>query len=103
MGSSIDGFKRIDFHKDRRPSFRYLDVAFLEKYDIYLFNTQIKRSSTTVLQDVDIDKSRDLLPLVDEMENAIESYDNQRFEDIFNQGWQRKKATSSLDYRTSQN
>ncbi|OQW92244.1 MAG: hypothetical protein BWK79_15085, partial [Beggiatoa sp. IS2] len=95
-GSGIGGFKRIDFHKGHRPSFRYLDVAFLEKYDIYLFNTGIKRSSTTVLQDVDIDKSRDLLPLVDEMESAIEAGNNQKFEDIFNQGWQRKKATSSL-------
>lgn len=95
-GAGIGGFKRIDFHKNHRPSFRYMDVAFLEKYDIYLFNTGIKRSSTTVLQDVNIDKSLELLPLVDEMETAIEIRDYATFERIFNAGWAKKKATSPL-------
>ena len=95
-GSGIGGFKRIDFHKGHRPSFRYLDVAFLEQYDIYLFNTGLKRSSTTVLQDVNIDKSLALLPLVDEMENAIDTGDRATFESIFNEGWEKKKATSPL-------
>ncbi len=95
-GSGIGGFKRIDFHKNRRPLFRYLDVAFLEKYDMYLVNTGIKRSSTAVLQSVDVDKSATLLPLVDEMEKAIETNDNHTFDSLFNQGWIQKKATSSL-------
>jgi D-glycero-alpha-D-manno-heptose-7-phosphate kinase len=94
-GSGIGGFKRIDFEKDRRPMFRYLDVAFLEKYAMYLINTGIKRSSTSVLQSLDVDKSAALLPLVDEMEAAIEANDNKTFENIFNQGWAQKKATSS--------
>jgi D-glycero-alpha-D-manno-heptose-7-phosphate kinase len=96
-GSGIGGFKRIDFHKDRRPLFRYLDVAFMEaKYDMYLINTGIKRSSTTVLQSVNIDKSASLLPLVDDLEKAIEAKDYQTFETIFNQAWEQKKATSNL-------
>ncbi|HHB92366.1 MAG TPA: hypothetical protein ENK59_04035 [Thioploca sp.] len=95
-GSGIGGFKRIDFHKKRRPLFRYLDVAFLERYDMYLVNTGIRRSSTQVLQSVDIDKSAVLLPLVDQMEQAIEAEDYQTFEAIFNQGWQQKKTTSNL-------
>ncbi|MFK5968792.1 MAG: hypothetical protein QM487_01540 [Candidatus Marithrix sp.] len=95
-GSGIGGFKRIDFHKERRPLFRYLDVAFLERYDMYLVNTGIRRSSTQVLQSVNIDKSAALLPLVDQMEQAIEAEDYQTFEAIFNQGWQQKKTTSNL-------
>lgn len=96
-GSGIGGFKRIDFHKDRRPLFRYFEVAFLEdKYDLYLVNTGIKRSSTSVLQSVDIDKSTTLLPLVDELETAIEAHDYKTFEAIFNEAWKQKKATSSL-------
>lgn len=96
-GSGIGGFKRIDFHKGRRPLFRYFDVAFLEnRYDLYLVNTGIKRGSTAVLQSVDIDKSLTLLPLVDEMETAIDSNDHETFEKIFNEGWAKKKATSTL-------
>jgi len=95
-GSGIGGFKRIDFHKNRRPLFRYLDVAFLEKYDMYLVNTGIKRSSTSVLQSVNIDKSATLLPLVDELENAIEVENYDSFESIFNEGWKQKKTTSNL-------
>ncbi|RKZ40828.1 MAG: hypothetical protein DRQ49_07170 [Gammaproteobacteria bacterium] len=95
-GSGIGGFKRIDFHKDRRPLFRYLDVAFLEKYDMYLVNTGIKRSSTPVLQSVNVEKSATLLPLVDEMETAIEANDYDAFERIFNEGWKQKKATSNM-------
>lgn len=94
-GSGIGGFKRIDFQKGRRPMFRFLDVAFLEKYSMYLVNTGIRRNSTSVLQSVDVDKSASLLPLVDEMETAIEANNNKTFEDIFNQGWAQKKATSS--------
>ena len=95
-GSGIGGFKRIDFHKERRPLFRYLDLAFLERYDMYLVNTGIRRSSTQVLQSVDIDKSAALLPLVDQMEQAIEANDYQTFETIFNEGWKQKKITSNL-------
>ncbi|MBE9562799.1 MAG: hypothetical protein IMF12_08060 [Proteobacteria bacterium] len=95
-GSGIGGFKRIDFHKDRRPLFRYLDVAFLEQYDMYLVNTGIKRSSTKVLQSVNIDKSMALLPLVDNLEQAIETNDYQTFETIFNKAWLQKKITSNL-------
>jgi D-glycero-alpha-D-manno-heptose-7-phosphate kinase len=96
-GSGIGGFKRIDFPKDRRPLFRYLDVAFLEKrYDMYLINTGIKRSSTTVLQTVNVDKSLPLLALVDDLEKAMEANDYDTFEGILNEGWMKKKATSSL-------
>jgi len=96
-GAGIGGFKRIDFHKGRRPLFRYLDVSFLEdRYDMYLINTGIKRNSTTILQTVDIDKSFPLLGLVDELEKAIEAYDYDTFERIVNQAWLKKKATSSL-------
>lgn len=96
-GSGIGGFKRLDFHKDRRPLFRFFDVAFLEnKYDMYLVNTGIKRSSTSVLQSVNVDKSAALLPLVDDLEKAIEANDYESFEHIFNQGWRQKKATSNM-------
>lgn len=96
-GAGVGGFKRIDFHKGRRPLFQFLDVAFLEsRYDMYLINTGIKRSSTTVLKQIDIDKTATLLPLVDQMERAIDSVDYQGFETILNQGWLQKKATASM-------
>jgi len=96
-GSGIGGFKRLDFPKNRRPLFRYLDVAFLEnRYDMYLINTGIKRSSTTILQSVNIDHSYPLLALVDQLEIAIERQDYTAFERILNEGWQQKKMTSSL-------
>jgi len=96
-GSGIGGFKRLDFHKDRRPLFRFFDVAFVEnKYDMYLVNTGIKRSSTPVLQSVNVDKSAALLPLVDDLEKAIEANDYESFEHVFNEGWRQKKATSNM-------
>jgi D-glycero-alpha-D-manno-heptose-7-phosphate kinase len=96
-GCAIGGFKRIDFLKDKRPSFTYFDNEFINKhYSMFLIHTGIKRSSTDILKSIDVEKCLPLLDLVEKTENAILQGDYQRFEELLNESWEKKKKTSSL-------
>lgn len=96
-GCAIGGFKRIDFLKNKRPSFTYFDNQFInKKYDLFLLHTNIKRNSTEILKSIDIDKSYPLLELVDFTEKTIEKKDYFEFEKLLNDSWEQKKKTSSL-------
>ena len=96
-GCGIGGFKRIDFYKGKRPSFKYFDTQFItKKYDMYLVHTGIGRSSTEILKDINIDISYNLLNLVDDVEDAIEEKNYINFEHALNNSWEEKKKTSSL-------
>lgn len=96
-GCGIGGFKRIDFVKNRRPSFSFLDGNFLRSnFDMALYYTRKTRDSNQILKSVNIDKCLPLLDMVDDLEQAIEQQDVERFLEIFNEGWKIKKSTSSM-------
>ena len=96
-GCGMGGFKRIDFFKNKKPSFRYLESSFLFKnYNLYLLHTNIKRASTSILKTIDLKKTISLLEIVDNAEKAIEENNPKEFEKLFIESWEQKKKTSSL-------
>ena len=94
-GCGLSGFKRLHFKKDG-IKVDFLDPLFLNKFNMSLIYTGVKRSSTDVLKSVDLKKIEKLLPLVDEMESAIRRGDGSRFLEIIGDGWAKKKETSPL-------
>ena len=94
-GCGLSGFKRLHFKKDGVKA-DFLDPLFLNKFNMSLIYTGVKRSSTDVLKSLDFKKIEKLLPLVDEMESAIRRGDGARFLEIIGDGWAKKKETSPL-------
>lgn len=92
-GCAVGGFKRIDFYKDR-VDFKSLDSSILEKFDKYLVDTKLIRSSTDILSNINLLESKKLLKYVDEMETNV--LNQEVFCSIINQSWEQKKKMSSL-------
>lgn len=92
---SLGGLKRIDFFQHQNPKMTLLNTNIFDKMDIYLLRTDIVRSSTNVLKDIDITKSVPLLQDVVELQTAIEYEDVEKFNYIINRSWDNKKQTSS--------
>lgn len=94
-GCGISNFKRIDFFSNKRlPVFYYYDSSFLSQFNMNLIYTNVNRVSTNVLKTVDISKSLDLLPVVDEANIAIENNNTTKFLQLVNESWEIKKKTS---------
>ena len=94
-GCGVGNFKRIDFTNDGYQVYKFLDMSFItDKYDMYLLNTGITRSSTNILKTIDVDKSKGLLQIVDSMENFINEKNEKGFFKMLNDGWNIKKQTS---------
>lgn len=94
-GCGVGSFKRIDFNLNGQEVYKFLDPSFIvDDYEMVLINTGITRKSTKILKTLDVDKSYQLLSMVDELEDSIENKDKQKFFAIFNEGWSRKKQTS---------
>lgn len=91
---SLGGLKKIKFYKDQDPEIRYLNTNIFDQMDLYLVYTGVLRSSTSVLESIDIDKSIPLLKDVEDLELAINSYDLELFHTVINRTWINKKATS---------
>jgi hypothetical protein len=87
---------RIDFYKNTDPSIRYLSTNIFKQLNIYLLYTGVLRSSTNILESIDIDKSIPLLQDVEDLEIAINNCDIEKFGNVINRGWENKKATSNL-------
>ena len=94
-GCGVGSFKRINFRDKKTQSYNFLDLSFItNKYSMALINTGLVRKSTNILKTIDIEKSKDLLPIVEKMEKSIVNHDEEGFFDLFNQGWVSKKKTS---------
>ena len=85
------GLKRLDI-TNQDVSIKYLN--FNNPYKMYLINTNVVRTSTNILETIDVTKSKPLLKLVDEMESNIS--DNDKVCQILNEGWDKKKLSSNL-------
>lgn len=95
-GCGVGSFKRIDFYKDKGNTYKFLDISFItKKFHMALINTGLTRKSTKILETIDVEKSKKILPIVDKMEQAINSRNEEEFFKLFNLGWEAKKKTSS--------
>jgi D-glycero-alpha-D-manno-heptose-7-phosphate kinase len=72
-----------------------VDVKFinLPKYKMYLYNTEVKRSSTNILKTINTKKSYPLLELVDKTYNSLNNPN--KFFKLLNDSWNTKKKTSN--------
>ena len=95
-GCGIGSLKRIDFRKGKDPKFTYLSQKIFNEMNMYLVFTHITRSSTKLLSNLDLEKRKKLLPLVDQLEKSIKENNKSDFFDIVSAGWRKKKETSPL-------
>jgi D-glycero-alpha-D-manno-heptose-7-phosphate kinase len=95
-GCGLNGFKKLNFSKGKKIKVEYLDSSFLNVFDMYLLYTNAKRKSTSLLETLDMEKVKEVLPLTLSMESSIKNKDYSCFLEIINEGWKRKKETSSL-------
>jgi D-glycero-alpha-D-manno-heptose-7-phosphate kinase len=91
---SMGGLKKIRFYNNQDPEIRYLSANIFNQLDMYLIYTGVLRSSTTVLESLDIDKSVPLLKDVEDLESAINTSDLNLFHTVINRTWSNKKETS---------
>lgn len=96
-GCGIGGLKKINFIKDKKPLFSFLEADFIRNnFDIGLYYTNKTRNSTKILKSMNPEQSLPLLEKVEGLERSIENKDINKFLRIFNEGWEIKKKTSSL-------
>ncbi len=93
---SLGGFKRIDFYDGMKPDIKLLSTDILEKMDMYLLYTGVLRSSTKILETLDISKSVAMMDDVNELERAVMESNINSFHALINRSWETKKNTSSL-------
>jgi D-glycero-alpha-D-manno-heptose-7-phosphate kinase len=91
---SMGGLKRINFHKNQDPEFRFLSPQIFNEIEMYLIYTGIIRNSTAILESLDIEKSLPMLGQVESLEKSIKNCDIQSFNRIINESWLTKKTTS---------
>ncbi len=97
FGCGIGGLKKMDFCPGRDPVITYLSSDIFNKFDMYLINTCMDRSSTKILDSIETKDNKDLgrmLEIVEEMQKAIEDSDEQIFFELIKEGYQRKKNSS---------
>lgn len=93
---SLGGLKRIKFYDNDNPEIKYLDTKIFNQMDMYLIYTGITRSSTNILQTINIDNSVPLLEDVINLEKSINELDIDLFNKTIRNTWINKKNTSPL-------
>lgn len=91
---SIGGFKRIDFFNKKNPTITFLSTDIFEEFDTSLLYTGVLRSSTSVLQSINVDKSTILLKDVEDLQKSIDTNNVDTFHNVINRSWNNKKNTS---------
>lgn len=93
---SLKGLKRINFYENKFPDIGYLSDNIFNKMGYLLLYTGIRRTSSKILETIDIDKSFEMLNDVDELESAILKNDIDQFNHIIKKTWMRKKTISDF-------
>ena len=96
FGCGLPGLKRLDFSSKKAPQLENLRATIFDDLEIYLYPTGVSRSSTQVLKTIKVPTDTGLLDLVDEMADSIRRVDLAHFSKIMKDGWERKKASSSM-------
>ena len=96
FGCGLPGLKYLQFSKSSPPKLENLDTGIFEDLEIYLYPTNVSRSSTKVLKTIQVPKDTELVDLVEDMAIAIRNNDVHEFSEIMKEGWEVKKASSSM-------
>jgi D-glycero-alpha-D-manno-heptose-7-phosphate kinase len=91
---SLRDFKKISFYKNQDPEIRYLSTHIFHTMDYFLIPTGVVRSSTSILETIDVDKSVSLLQDVIDLENSINECNVNSFNEIIRRSWENKKMVS---------
>jgi D-glycero-alpha-D-manno-heptose-7-phosphate kinase len=91
---SLEGLKRINFFQGKQPELKQLPNNIFHKLNCYLLYTGVHRSSTKILETIDIDKSFALLDDVNKLEYSLLNNDIKEFNNIIKTTWKNKKLTS---------
>jgi D-glycero-alpha-D-manno-heptose-7-phosphate kinase len=96
-GCGVGGFKRIEFLKNDRIKYEYLNTDIFNQYDVHLVFSGVTRNSKKVLKNVtdNLDKIEPLLDTVDKAHQEILKCDFIEFFKLFKEGWIQKKNTST--------
>ena len=94
FGCALGGLKKMEFYPNGRVvSKKYEDTLF-DNYDCYLIYTGVTRRSTGILSTLNLEKTKESLPLVKELGNALNRENYNRLFEIIKEGWAIKKETS---------
>lgn len=91
-GCGLGALKKLEFSPNGLESIKFLDASAFRKMSMYLCPTHQVRSSTTILNTIDIAKIDALKPWVDFMEKHITS--EYSVCNAINLSWAKKKETS---------
>ena len=94
FGCGIGGLKRIDFHKNAKPTIRYVWTDIFNNIDMWLLFSEVTRESTNVLKTLDMEKCKLLLDNVDKMEDILSNNNMSEFINVMKTSWIQKKETS---------
>jgi D-glycero-alpha-D-manno-heptose-7-phosphate kinase len=95
-GCGIGSFKKFIFKKNIEPSITFLDSSFFEGVEIKLCYTGQARLSTNVLKKQENADKKELLRIVNLMENRILEKDLNGVLELIKMGWEHKKIISPI-------
>ena len=96
FGCGMAYFKKMEFKRGGKILTKnYRSSSLFDNHDCYLIHTGINRSSTDVLRTLDLEKAKESLPLVHELDNAITREDHKTTFKVIKECWAIKKQTST--------
>lgn len=93
-GCKYGGLKQLFFYKNGEKHIEYLNPNIFNKFNMFLVQTPLARSSSDILRTIDYSKSQLLLKDVKNLKIAIQKEDEQLFIDFFKIAWKNKINTS---------
>jgi D-glycero-alpha-D-manno-heptose-7-phosphate kinase len=93
-GCVFNGFKKLDFDQDGLSNIFQYNLNFFDNYVFHLVPTGITRSSTNMLNTLDIDKIHSLMISSNNMDKFLNEEDYDKVCKEINNGWELKKQTS---------
>jgi D-glycero-alpha-D-manno-heptose-7-phosphate kinase len=94
-GCIFSGLKKLNFDKKGLVSIEKYDSTIFNEYNFYLVPTKLTRSSTSILNSLDIDKIYNLLESVSVIDKNIKNKNFHKIITEINNGWELKKHTST--------
>ncbi len=93
-GCLYPGLKKLNFDKNGLVNIEEYDSTIFNEYNFYLIPTKLTRSSTNILNSLDVDKIYNLLESVSIINKNIKNKNFDKVITEINNGWELKKYTS---------
>ncbi len=93
FGCGLSSLKKINFDNNGLTNIIYLNEKVFRDYNIFLIDTGIRRRSNNILSTINIDKVKDLLPIVESFYNHID--DVRSIGNLLRYSWNIKMETST--------